>query len=71
MENQLTIAIGKYERIKAGNKEVFSDEQLENLMEHFSPQDTNESTVFFKHFVSVYNPNTLGIKDRYIAFLKP
>lgn len=66
--NQATT--NKWQSVKAGNREVFSEQDLDELLAHFSPQDTEESTLFYRGFVTILNPQQVGTKDQYLGFIK-
>ena len=65
-----TLTMSKWQSVKQGKREVFSDAELDALSDYFSPLETDEASLFFKHFVTVHNPQQIGTKDYWLGYIK-
>jgi len=59
----------KWQRIKNGEHMVTNDEEMDILCAHFKDEDTDDAKLFFA-VATKPNPDRVGVKDAYLAYLK-
>jgi hypothetical protein len=60
-----------WQRLKNGERVIVSAETLDVLADRFKDDSGADANLFFRQLATVPNPNRVGVKDEFIAFLKP
>lgn len=68
--DELAVALDKFKRMKAGERVVTNDKQLDILSAHFTAHDGDDANIYFRSVVSKPNPKRVGILDQYVAWIK-
>ncbi len=59
----------KWERLKAGERVIVSNEELDALAARFTDDDGPEAALYFSSVASIPNPQQMGTRDQFIAWI--
>ena len=58
------------EKLKNNEKIITNDYELDNLLQDAIFEQIDNGQENFKKFITIHNPNRVGLLDQYIGFLK-
>jgi hypothetical protein len=67
--DRLNSALAKWQRAKAGERPVISEQELNLLGDHFQQDDGEDASHYFKDSRTIHNPDRVGILDAYVLYL--